>query len=81
MYTNGGPLSLSLSLYIYIYIYIYHLYLYRRVTRINGISIYYWMKLGWFIFLISLSHPCMYGKGNIRVLEGVVELRTTLLRA
>ena len=25
-------------------------------------------------FLISLSHPCMYGRGNIRVLEGVVEL-------
>ena len=29
-------------------------------------------------FLISLSHraSCMYGRGSIRVLKGVVELRT-----
>ena len=26
-------------------------------------------------FLISLSHPCMFGRRNIRLLEGVVELR------
>jgi hypothetical protein len=43
-----------------------HLYLYGRVTglyvhRINN-------------FLMFLSHPCMYGKGNSKVLEGMVEL-------
>ena len=29
-------------------------------------------------FLISLSHSYMYGRGNVRVLEGVLELRTRL---
>ena len=32
-------------------------------------------------FLISLSHSCMHGRGNIRVLEGVVELRMRPLLA
>jgi hypothetical protein len=32
-------------------------------------------------FLISLSHPCMHGRGSTRVLEGVVELRTRPLVA
>jgi hypothetical protein len=32
-------------------------------------------------FFISLSHPCVYGRGNIRVLEGVVELRMRPLLA
>ena len=33
------------------------------------------------IFHISLSHPCLYGRGNIEVLEGVVELRMMPLLA
>ena len=32
-------------------------------------------------FPISLSHPCMYGRGNIRVLVGVVGLGTRALLA
>jgi len=31
--------------------------------------------------LVPLSHPCMYGSGDIRGLEGVVELRTRPLLA
>ena len=27
-------------------------------------------------FIIYLSHPCTYGRGTIRVLEGVIESRT-----
>ena len=32
-------------------------------------------------FLISFSHPCIYGIGNIRVLERLVKLRTRPLLA
>ena len=32
-------------------------------------------------FPISLSHPCMYGRDNMRVLGGVVESRTRALLA
>jgi hypothetical protein len=58
-----------------------HLYLYGRVTRLYVLSIEYWMKTRMNNFLISLSHSCMYGRGNIRVLEEVVELRTMPLIA
>lgn len=30
-------------------------------------------------FLIPLSHPCLFVRGKIRVLEGVVELRSFCL--
>jgi hypothetical protein len=43
---------------------------------------YYWMKLTRMnVFLISLFHPCIYGRGNIRVSEGTVEMRTKPLLA
>ena len=32
-------------------------------------------------FPVCLSHPCMYGRSNIRVLGGVVELGTRALLA
>ena len=35
-----------------------------------------WMTLRADLFLIFFSHPCMYGRDIIMVLEGVVELRT-----
>ena len=57
-----------------------HLYLYDSVTRLYGIRIQ-WDETKMNKFLISLSHPCMYGRGNIRDLEEVVELRTRPLLA
>ena len=37
------------------------------------------MKLGFTIFSFHKFHSSMYGKGNIQVLEGVIELQTRLI--
>lgn len=51
-----------------------HLYLYASVIRIYGIIILDETTMN--NFIIFLSSPCMYGRGNSRVMQGVVELRT-----
>ena len=70
---------------------IQHLYLYGRVTRLYGISIKYWMKIGWIIFSFSyLSHVSMeeaifgfwrggWAKNNATSCLGLQEKKLVLL--
>ena len=58
------------------------MYLYGRVTRLYGISIWYWMKLGWIIFsFFFLVHVCMeeatlgFWKGWLSWEQGLFLLR------
>ena len=69
MYMYGKPLENIKHLYLYGRVTrLYALYIILDETRINN-------------FLIFLSHPYIYGKGDIKVLEGMVELRTMPLFA
>ena len=61
---------------------IQHLYLYGSVTRLYGISIQYWMKLGWIkISFPYLIHACMeeaisrFWKGSLICTQGRFLLR------
>lgn len=70
MYMYEGSLGKNRYLYLYDSVTktIYDEYLILNETRVNN-------------FLNSLSHPCMYKRGSIRGLEGVVELRRIPLLA
>lgn len=59
-----------------------HLYLYDSVTRLYGTYMYVILDEATMNkILTSLSHPCIYGRVNIRILKRVIELRLRPLLA